>query len=281
MSTQLLDATAGNKGGDVEIEADEGRVAEVGNEDHGAEGETDDEHEPEEQPAGGKKKLPEDVQRAVDQRIGKEVAKTKSAEERAKAAEESLAEVQGRVDAEDAELVLGAAQEAGVMPQVLNAAEAKVLKELGTARSNAAFFARLLRQAEDGQTEFEVGGQTLTRRQVADQADEWDAQKSRLERRHGHVEGKARDAALEIWKLGLKAKKEGWKPGQRPAAAVTSEQPKPDKTGRVEPAERVAPRPEDGRRGADENPYANVGGSKAKLLDAVQAEMKQEQKRRG
>ena len=67
-----------------------------------------------------KAKLTPEAQKAFDKRIAREVSKTHEAQAKAEAATSELSELRKRVDAEDAEAVLAAAREAGVMPEIIS-----------------------------------------------------------------------------------------------------------------------------------------------------------------
>ncbi len=178
----------------------------------GDEGPEEEGEKPEQDKAQAKKGpwTPE-MQKAFEKRIGKFTAERKSLEERAAEAEEELKALRERTDAEDAEAVLPAAREAGVMPEMLGTAEAKGLADLSHARRNARALSEAL-EDQDGD-EVTVQGETYARREVKQSLRVWKEKQEALERRFGRVEERAREKCLEVWKLGLAAKKAGWKPG--------------------------------------------------------------------
>ena len=168
----------------------------------------------------GKGKTPEELkilnekqQAAFNKFRDKEVAKRKSAEDRATAAEDEAKSLRERVNSEDGECVLAAAQACGVMPEMLGAADAKGLTDLARVKGNVRALENALEDA-DGD-EVIIDGATYTKAQVKASLRGWRDKSDALEKRFGGVEAKARERALEVWKLGVAAKKAGWKPGQK------------------------------------------------------------------
>src|SRR5574343_1461432 len=269
MPTTLLDAAAAENGGtgieDAGADGAEGVKAGEGA------GESEEEEGHETQPEKGKRnpKIPEEVQRAVDQRIAKRVKAQREAEGRAKQAEDELKSFREREDAEGSELVLEAAREAGVMPQMVRPEEAKGLTELSNARANVRAFDRMLDSDEE---EFTIGGQTLKRAEVKAQKRAWDDQAQRLERRYGSVEGRAREKALEVWKLGMAAQRAGWKPGAKAEERVedgAGDERRPERAaGRTGPDDARGRAPAREARGSEPGAdYSQVSAGKVSLLD--------------
>jgi len=219
---KMIDVTAGGEqgqvaDGDVMNAGGEG-VTEKDTEVEEVAEETEDAHdEPEES-----HKLTEKQQAAVDKRIGKEVAKRKALEERATQAETELKSLRERADAEDADVVLNAANEFGVLPEVIGKGQAEGMLNLRRAKENQKFLRRALDRA-DGD-EITIQGETYTRKQVKDSLYGYEEQVERLEPKFGGVEREAKKRMLEIVRLGQAAAKAGWKPGApRQGAALPGE----------------------------------------------------------
>lgn len=169
--------------------------------------------------AGKRTRLTPEQQKAFDRRIGKEVRRRKEAEEKLRAREDELNALRERTDGEDSEVVIEAARTAGVMPDVIGKTTARGLQELSRAR----FWAEKLSDAlddSDGEDSVSIDGQEFDRKEVRAKARAWKREAARLEHRYGDVERKAKSQAMEIWRLGLAAKKAGWKPGQKPNVEV-------------------------------------------------------------
>jgi hypothetical protein len=242
MSEETIEMVTGPEAGEADADALTAaeRAGEAGDARKPApKAETDTEEDPD---AGLKAKLTPEAQRAFDKRISRETRKTKEAQSRAEAAERELQTLRGRADCEDAEAVLAAAREAGVMPEILTAAESKGLADLNHAKANAKALGRVLRSTPG--EELEIDGKTYTRKQVVDAQDSWEDKAVALEKRFGGVEAGARAKGLEIWRLGLAAKREGWKPGgAKPAPDADPDDPAEDGAGVADALPAAKPKP--------------------------------------
>lgn len=230
-----IDVTAGEQG--QEVSSDEPIIAEgedgVNLDSEGTEGtkgtkDTDEEIDDHDEPGeDDQHKLPEKIQKQVDKRIGKEVAKRKVMEERATQAETELKALRERVDADDADTVLQAAREFNVLPEVIGKGQAQGMLDLRRAKQNVKALGRALEET-DGD-EITLQGETYDRKSVKKALfDYWD-EVERLEPKFGHLEHEAKKAMLEIVRLGQAAKRAGWKPGQKAAAETpTAVKPKPE-----------------------------------------------------
>ena len=134
MSEETIEVVTGPEAGEADADAVKAAEENGGSQQEPAK----ERHEPKDEDAELKAKLTPEAQRAFDKRLGREVRKTKEAQARAEKAESELAALRQRADSEDGEAVLAAAREAGVMPELLTAAEAKGLADLNHARANAA-----------------------------------------------------------------------------------------------------------------------------------------------
>ena len=202
--------------------------------------------------AGGAKFSPEQ-QSVVNGLLAKEKRGRKEAEEKYAEANRELEDYRKRYGEADGDTVLKAAQEAGVMPEVLTADAAKGVLSMEVAKANSRYFSRLLRNDPDAE-EYEVNGQKMTRREVVRQASDWEDESERLEKRYGAVKARAAEEAAKIWKLGLAAKKRGWTPesakprtdtpdGRKPSVA---DKPRRNPAPGDEPALREAKSPRKG-----------------------------------
>ena len=208
--SKLMVTDAGMSGDD----ADAGlgaEAAELG--DEGAAAEEGAEADEGEEPGGKPKseKWTPEMQAAFDKRIGKEIGRRKELEDKFKAADDELKGLRERADAEDGEAVLRAAAEAGVMPELLGAAESKGIADLSDARRSAKVLAEALEDQEGD--EVTVQGESYPRADVKKSLRHWSERREALEKRFGPAESKARERGLEVWRLGIAARKAGWKPG--------------------------------------------------------------------
>lgn len=204
-------------------------------------------------------KLPEKVQKMLDKRIGKEVSKRKTAEERAERAESELKSLRERVDAEDAEIVLDVARNLGVLAETLPKGAAKGMEQLRFAQNAVETLQEKLEDATGD--EVEIDGKNYSKADVRAKLKEYRSMEKRLSSTYSGVEAQARKDMMEIIRLGQQAKKANWKPGSKVEAVKPKDEPPPKKTGTPrqgeadpddEPASRVRGA-EEGRRGADDS----------------------------
>lgn len=175
----------------------------------------------------------------IDRRIAKLTAARKDAESRAKSAEDELAALKGSAMSDaDARRM---AEEAGILPELVTAAEAKSISEWRKARANEKFLSEWL-EDHDGEDELESGGKSYSRQEVRRMRREW---RERLEEL-GDAPEKAQKRAAEefraLLKLGREARKAGWKPGAAtPKAPAKPAARKPE--GATQPGEGHPSRP--------------------------------------
>lgn len=183
----------------------------------------------------------------IDRRIAKLTAARKDAESRAKSAEDELAALKGSAMSDaDARRM---AEEAGLLPELVTAAEAKSISEWRRARANEKFLSEWL-EDHDGEDELESDGKSYSRQEVRRMRREW---RERLEEL-GDAPEKAQKRAAEefraLLKLGREARKAGWKPGaatpQTPAKAPAPKKPE----GATQPGEGHPSRPAKTARGS-------------------------------
>lgn len=257
----------GDAGGDEVVEVAEGSAEESA---EGGEPEGEAEEEPgDDGHEDGKVKFSGEQQRAVNGLLAKEKRSRKEVEGRLDETKRELEEYRKRYGEADPETVLRAAQSAGVMPELVTASEAEGVTKLENAKSNQKFFERLLRRAGD---EFEVAGRKMTRDEVEASADQWEVEVGKLETRYGGVKARAASAAQDIWKLGLAAKKAGWDPKKRAAAAAGGTEARTPaagarKPGATAPGGRPAVRQAPGAGGKVD--WAKVSAGEMSLEDAI------------
>lgn len=175
----------------------------------------------------------------IDKRIAKLTAARKDAESRAKSAEEELAALKGSAMSDaDARRM---AEEAGLLPELVTAAEAKSISEWRKAKANDRFLSEWLEDHDDGD-ELEAGGKSYSRQEVRRMRREW---RDRLEELGDAPERAAKRAAEEfraLIKLGREARKAGWKPGAATPKAPAKPAPKKPE-GATQPGEGHPSRP--------------------------------------
>jgi hypothetical protein len=271
----------GDTGGEDDGAGSEGLVDAAGEEEEAAD-DGDDGPAETKGKAGGAKFSPEQ-QSVVNGLLAKEKRGRKEAEEKYSEANRELEDYRKRYGDADGDTVLKAAQEAGVMPEVLTADAAKGVLQMESAKANSRYFSRLLRNDPDAE-EYEVKGQKMTRKEVVRQASDWEDEAERLEKRYGPVKARASEESAKIWKLGLAAKKRGWTPESGKTRTDTPEGRKPagaDKQRRNpapgdEPALREAASP---RGGA--NFMKEVAAGKMTLEEALRRQELEKQKAAG
>ena len=117
-----------------------------------------------------------------------------------------------KLNGDDGKAILAAAETAGILPQLMSADEAKGIKELDSKTGAAKYLKKLLRSDDD---EFEIGGETRTRRWVQGELDDLNDEIGELRERYGAKRRELAEKSKEIFELGMAAKKAGWKPGQK------------------------------------------------------------------
>jgi hypothetical protein len=264
---------AGGEGG--ENQESEVRSQKSEDNDDGTEELEEGHDEPEED---GQHKLTEKQQAKVDKRIGKEVAKRKALEERATQAETELKTLRERADAEDADIVLNAASEFNILPEVIGKGQAEGMLNLKRAKDNQKFLRRALDRA-DGD-EITIQGKTYTRAEVKESLWGYEEQVEKLEPKYGGVEREAKKRMLEIVRLGQAAARAGWKPGQKETTRQGEEVPQkpvkpPARAGQSqdegdEPPARV--RREEKVKGGQDTGGKREGESMAQYFDRLERE---------
>ena len=126
--------------------------------------------------------------RGVRQRLAKVTAKRRAAEARAKELEDEVARLRDR--AESPALYRALAERHGILPDLIGEREAKGLRDLDEAERGAEALRDLLEELEDnGESETELDGRTVTRAQLRKSLREQERRARDLRERHGEVHG--------------------------------------------------------------------------------------------
>ena len=178
-------------------------------------GESEDEEvsgdEDEEDGEGDEDDAEKGMGKRAKQRIGKLTGEVKDLKRK-------LEEAQ-RLGGDDGKAILAAAETAGILPQLMSADEAKGIKELDSKTGAAKYLKKLLRSDDD---EFEIGGETRSRRWVQGELDDLNDEIGELRERYGAKHRELAEKSKEIFELGMAAKKAGWKPGEKKGKAERS-----------------------------------------------------------
>ena len=119
-----------------------------------------------------------------------------------------------KLTGDDGRAILAAAETAGILPQLMSADEAKGIKELDSKTSAKKYLKKLLRSDDD---EFEIGGETRSRRWVQGELDDLEEEIGELRERYGAKRRELAEKSKRIFELGMVAQKAGWKPGEKGA----------------------------------------------------------------
>jgi hypothetical protein len=170
-------------------------------------------------------KLPEKAQKAVNARIGKLTARAKTAEEKLAEAARERDELRQRVERVSDGAILKAAEQAGVLPELLDKETATMISDWRTAKDQTNTLEAWLEDHSDPDDTMtlDAGGQQreYKRSEVAALKRQW---KARMEATGEEAPARIREArqkTREVLALGLAALKAGWKPGAKAPAAAT------------------------------------------------------------
>ena len=165
----------------------------------------------------------------AQKRINKLLSRAKGAERRVKELEGELEDAK-KLGGDDAETFIAAAKSAGVLPSLMSKDLAQAIERREENHGLIAYYENWL-DDEDNE-ELEVGGRTLTRKQVRARIRELRDDSERLDRRWGAQEKSLQQKVREIFELGRQAMKAGWKPGAKK---------EPQKVGSRVPRDRKPP----------------------------------------
>lgn len=214
-----------------EIPETETKTSEIGETDGGAEGAADGEGQSAEAIADDSTehaeqlKLPAKVQEAVNTRIGKITARAKSAEEKLTGITAERDDLKQRVERMADGMVIKAAEQAGVLPELIDKADATMIVEFRAAKTSAEALENWLEDNPDPEATMtlNVGGtqRECKRSEVAAFRRQWKARLDEIGEEASAKIREARQKTREVLTLGLAAKKAGWTPG---AKSGTTEQ---------------------------------------------------------
>lgn len=227
LDTQETDETTETDADDEVVDTDEQDGEDNSDEDDDEDGEEDDG----EDGTFGKR---------AQKRISKLLSRAKGAERRVKELEGELEDAK-KLGGDDAETFIAAAKSAGVLPSLMTKDLAQAIERRDENRGLIAYYENWL-DDEDNE-ELEVGGRTLTRKQVRARIRELRDDNEQIDRRHGSEEKALQQKVRDIFELGRQAMKAGWKPGaKKPPQKETKKEPL-DKPG----SERKPPRKKGGK----------------------------------
>lgn len=196
--------------------------------DDAAEDDTTREDEPEDPEADDEDGKDGDLPQGVRKRLAKVTAKRRQAEARAKAAEEEAARLRDR--AEDPALYRALAERHGILPDLIGDRDAKALRDLDDATRAADALQDLLEEMEDnGESETEISGKTVTRAQLRKSIREHRRRADDLRERCGDLGQRLRRRTLKLIKLGLAAEQAQGKRQAKAPQAKASPEPRPAK----------------------------------------------------
>lgn len=173
-----------------------------------------------------------DLPQGVRKRLAKVTAKRRQAEARAKAAEEEAARLRDR--AEDPALYRALAERHGILPDLIGERDAKALRDLDDATRAADALQDLLEEMEDnGESETEMAGKTVTRAQLRKSIREHRRRADDLRERCGDLGQRLRRRTLALIKLGLAAEQaQGKRQAKAPAAKASTDRPRQERPRR-------------------------------------------------
>ncbi len=163
-------------------------------------------------------KLSESAQKAVNARIGELTAKRKAAETERDVLKAERDELAQRSEKLGDETVLHAARSAGVLPELIEKGDAARIEQWGQSERSVEVFGEWLEDNTDPEATLTIGDKEYTRAQVRDFKRQHQKKLQDLEDVPALLKTLKKDTA-EIMRLGMQAKKAGWKPGQKPADA--------------------------------------------------------------
>jgi hypothetical protein len=170
-------------------------------------------------------KLPEAAQKAVNARIGELTARRKAAEAERDAMKTERDELKQRVDRVSDETVMRAATEAGVLPELVEKGDAARIEQYERSSRSVEVFGEWLEDNTDPEAELTIGEKAYTRAQVRDFKRQHQKKLAELDDVPVLLKRLKAETA-DIVRLGMQAKKAGWKPGAKPAAEVAAQEKK-------------------------------------------------------
>lgn len=160
-------------------------------------------------------------------RVGKLTAQRTKLREDLAERERRIAELEAKTasieEGGGQDVVIAAAEQAGVLPQFLDAKGAKAIEQAAKIERDLQQWEQMAAAGED----FEIGGKTYTARDAARFAAMRSAELRRLSGPAEAAKAKAVERHSALIKLGLEAEKAGWKPGTRAPTPTPSGRPTP------------------------------------------------------
>jgi len=170
-------------------------------------------------------KLTEKQQQAVNKRIGALTARRKEAEQERDALKAERDELAQRAATLGDAATVRVAETAGILPELVGKDEAQRIGAHAESKRSVEFFGDWLEDNTEPDSELELGGRKYSRAQVKTFKREHQRKLEELDDVPA-LTTKLRQQSAEILRLGMAARKAGWKPGQREEAA-TVVKPKP------------------------------------------------------
>jgi hypothetical protein len=164
-------------------------------------------------------KLTPAQQESVNKRIGALTAKRKAAEQERDAVKAERDELKQRVERLGDETVMRAAGAAGLLPDLIEKGDAARIDQYEQANRSVEVFGEWLEDNTDAEAELKIGERTYTRAQVRDFKRQHQKRIQELHDVPALIERVKRETA-ELVRLGMQAKKSGWKPGAKAAEAA-------------------------------------------------------------
>ena len=158
-------------------------------------------------------------QESVNKRIGALTAKRKAAEQERDAVKAERDELKQRVERLGDETVMRAAGAAGLLPDLIEKGDAARIDQYEQANRSVEVFGEWLEDNTDADAELKIGERTYTRAQVRDFKRQHQKRIQQLAEVPALIERVKRETA-ELIRLGMQAKKSGWKPGAKAADAA-------------------------------------------------------------
>lgn len=134
-----------------------------------------------------------------------------------------------KLSGDDGKAILSAAETAGILPQLMSAEEAKGIQQLDSKTGVAKYLKKLLRSDDD---EFEIGGETRSRRWVQGELDDLQEEIGDLREKYGKKRTELAEKSKKVFELGMAAMKAGWKPGENKATKTKKAKKAPVSAGK-------------------------------------------------
>jgi hypothetical protein len=159
-------------------------------------------------------------QESVNKRIGALTARRKAAEDERDAVKAERDELKQRVERLGDETVMRAAGAAGLLPDLIEKGDAARIDQYEQANRSVEVFGEWLEDNTDPEAELRIGERTYTRAQVRDFKRQ---HQKRIQQELAEVPAlieRVKRETAELIRLGMQAKKSGWKPGAKAAEAA-------------------------------------------------------------